>query len=115
MAKTAPHNWPEPDMEPFTDEELDTLEREWAKGVTSIFAEQRLLATVRMMQRCNAEYRDALRRSGLSDGKRVTAWARDPKRKEPIHAFTSGAERQAAYWIEWAWANPPHREGKENG
>lgn len=38
----------------------------------------------------------------IADAGRVIAWARDPKRKPSSMAFTSGAERQAAYWIEWA-------------
>lgn len=42
--------------------------------------------------------------SDIADAARVMAWARDPQRKPAQQAFTAGAERQAAYWIEWAWA-----------
>jgi hypothetical protein len=38
----------------------------------------------------------------IADAARVIAWARDPDRKPAATAFTAGAERQAAYWIEWA-------------
>lgn len=41
----------------------------------------------------------------IADASRVLSWARDPARKSPGLAFTAGPERQAAYWIEWAWAN----------
>ena len=42
----------------------------------------------------------------IADAARVIAWARDPQRKPAVQAFTAGAERQAAYWIEWAWSEP---------
>lgn len=40
----------------------------------------------------------------VADAARVIAWARDANRKPANVAFTAGAERQAAYWIEWAEA-----------
>lgn len=36
------------------------------------------------------------------DAAAVIAWANTPGRKPANLAFTAGAERQAAYWIEWA-------------
>jgi hypothetical protein len=44
-----------------------------------------------------------------AEADRVLAWARSRPRKPAMLAFTAGPERQAAYWIEWAWANPPPR------
>lgn len=46
-----------------------------------------------------------------ADAARVIEWATDPNRKPSHIAFTAGPERQAAYWIEWAWANRA-QEGK---
>lgn len=45
---------------------------------------------------------------GIADAARVIEWARSTPRKQPSQAFTAGAERQAAYWIEWAWSNLPN-------
>lgn len=39
----------------------------------------------------------------IANAARVIAWAQDPDRKPATTAFTAGPERQAAYWIEWAW------------
>lgn len=41
---------------------------------------------------------------------RVVAWARSKPRKPANLAFTAGAERQAAYWIEWAEAEYLNKE-----
>ncbi len=38
----------------------------------------------------------------IADAARVIAWANESPRRSPSAAFTAGAERQAAYWIEWA-------------
>lgn len=46
----------------------------------------------------------------VADAARVIEWARSYPRKQPSQAFTSGANRQAAYWIEWAWANLPNKD-----
>lgn len=40
----------------------------------------------------------------VADAARVLDWARSTPRKPANAAFTAGAERQAAYWIEWAEA-----------
>lgn len=40
----------------------------------------------------------------VADAGRVLAWARERPRRPANTAFTRGAERQAAYWIEWAEA-----------
>ena len=44
--------------------------------------------------------------SDVADYGRVVAWAKCQNRKPPQLAFTAGPERQAAYWISWAWNNP---------
>lgn len=38
----------------------------------------------------------------IADAARVLAWAKESPRRPASSAFTAGAERQAAYWIEWA-------------
>ena len=38
------------------------------------------------------------------DAAAVVAWAKERPRRAANIAFTSGPERQAAYWIEWAEA-----------
>lgn len=38
----------------------------------------------------------------IADAARVIAWVNSAPRKPAVQAFTAGAERQAAYWIEWA-------------
>ena len=40
----------------------------------------------------------------IADPIRVVDWALSPNRKPPETVFTSGPERQAAYWIRWAEA-----------
>ena len=42
----------------------------------------------------------------IADFNRVAEWAKSANRKPAQLAFTAGPERQAAYWIEWAWNNP---------
>lgn len=41
----------------------------------------------------------------IADAARVIEWARSNPRRPANSAFTAGAERQAAYWIEWAEQN----------
>lgn len=43
-----------------------------------------------------------------ADPVRVIKWAKSTIRKPAVLAFTDGPERQAAYWIEWAWNNLPN-------
>lgn len=38
----------------------------------------------------------------IANAERVIEWARSLPRKGANVAFTAGAERQAAYWVEWA-------------
>lgn len=45
----------------------------------------------------------------VADAARVLQWARDRPRRAACIAFTAGAERQAAYWIEWAEAEERRR------
>lgn len=49
--------------------------------------------------------------SEVAGAARVLEWMRDPKRKPAQLAFTAGAERQAAYWIEIAQAEEAHASG----
>ena len=48
----------------------------------------------------------------VADAARVLDWARSNPRKPASTAFTAGAERQAAYWIEWAEAAERERCAK---
>lgn len=43
-----------------------------------------------------------MNKSHIADAARVIEWANENPRRPAHIAFTDGAERQAAYWIEWA-------------
>lgn len=48
-----------------------------------------------------------------ADAARVIAWANQSPRRPATSAFTAGAERQAAYWIEWAEARAKREPGTQ--
>lgn len=59
----------------------------------------------RMKHKQHSINRAARSSDSIADASRVIEWARSNPRKPASVAFTAGPERQAAYWIEWAWAN----------